>query len=147
MWASLVTNNFTNDLEWEMTWRREQVEADFDLLALNTKRGWRDAPGRPGHKWEARDLAVWMLVDMAGLSSLEKFYRLLGEYIADEAAREVLDINGFQTSPVRDFKNRFFETPRRQQRLNYIFRSSFGKTIEQFEAMFKESLIQGSPEN
>ena len=138
VWASLVSNDFTDDLlEREEIWRLQQVSIDFDLLTLNTRQGWRDAPaGKNG----VRYLAVWRLVDTAGLSSLEKFYRRLGEYVADEAARELLEINTQQTFPVRDFKNRFFETPRRQQRLNEIFRSSFGQTMEQFAASFSEYL-------
>ena len=133
VWASLVSNDFTNDLEWEKTWRRQQVPAGFDILSINTRQGWQDAQGR---KWEARDLAVWMLLDMAGLSGLEKFYRRLGEYIADEAARELLYISGLQTAPVRDFINHFFESPQRYQRLNEIFNDSFGQTMEQFADSF-----------
>ena len=137
VWGSLVTNDFTNDIEYEKAWRRQQVPAGFDLMALNTRRGWQDAPGR---KWEARDLAVWMLVEMAGLSGLERFYRLLGEYIADEAAREVLVINRHQNSEVRDFINHFFEIPRRQRRLDGIFSDAFGQTMERFATSFREYL-------
>ena len=139
VWASLVLDNFTYDLEWEKAWRRQRVPKDFDLLALNTKQGFQDAPDG---KYEARDLAVWMLVEMAGLSSLEEFYRRLGEYIADEAARRVLDIKSQQTAPVTSFKIQFFQTPRRQQRLDEIFRSSFGQTMEEFADSFSEYLSQ-----
>ena len=140
VWASLVSNNFTDDLlEQEKTWRLQQAPADFDLLTLNTRQGWQAAPAG---KSVVRYLAVWMLVDIAGLSSFEKFYRRLGEYVADEAAREVLDINGEQTALVRDFKNRFFETPQRQQKLDEIFQASFGQTMEQFATSFNEYLNQ-----
>ena len=139
VWARSVLDDFTNDPETEKASRRQRVPIDFDLLALNTRQGWQDAPAG---KYDARDLAVWMLVDVAGLSGLEEFYRRLGEYIADEAAREMLNINTQQTTPVRDFKIQFFETPRRQQTLNEIFRSSFGQTMEQFAASFSEYLSQ-----
>ena len=137
VWSSLVLNNFTNDLEWEKAWRREQVPVGFDLLALNTRQGWRDAPER---KYEARDLAVWLLVDMAGLSGLEDFYRRLGEYIAVEAAKNGLDPT-HQSPQVRKFRSEFF--PERYQKLNEIFGSAFGRTLDEFGAGFSEYLRTG----
>jgi len=138
MWASLVRNDFNNDLEWEKAWRREQIPADFNLLALNTRKGWREAPDG---KYEARNLANWMLLERAGLSSFLDFYQRLGKYIASEASRNVLNSTG-QYWQVMRFRNEFFDSPERLQKLDEIFRSSFGLTLEEFADQYSEYIRQ-----
>ncbi len=140
VWALLVRNDFTVDLEWLKSVYRERMPADFDLLALNSLDGYRDAPRS---KYTAISLAGVMLLEMAGLNSLEEFYWRLGRYINDEAARELLDLTATRTPELIEFRDEFFVPPHRYDKLNEIFNYSFGQTMEQFADSFSEYLSQG----
>ena len=138
-WALLVRNDFTVDLEWLKSVYRARMPADFDLLALNSSDGFRDAPRS---KYTAISLAAVMLLEMAGLNGLEEFYRRLGRYINDEAARELLDLTASRSPQLIEFRDQFFEPPQRYQKLDEIFNDSFGQTMEQFADSFSAYLSQ-----
>ena len=140
VWVLLVTNDFVIDSEQEKAWRRERVPADFNLLDLNTRRGWREASDK--HKHEARDLAAYMLAETAGLTSFVDFYGQLGDYYASEAAKVGLDSTdsyGFNHR-LREFGITFFDSPERLEKLDEIFQAAFGRTMEEFAKEFRDSL-------
>ena len=139
VWSLLVEGDFTNNLERMKSRYRERLPADFDLLALNSRERFRYAPSGKG---AAIDLAAVMLLEMAGLNSLEEFYRRLGRYINDEAARELLDLTASRSLQLIEFRDQFFDPPHRYQRLDEIFNDSFGQTMEQFADSFSAYLSQ-----
>ena len=138
VWTSLVSDDFASNLKQEKAWRRRslqgQLPADFNLLDLNTRQGSREVGND-----HARDLAVWMLVETAGLPSFVTFYRLLGAYFASEAAEVGLESTS-QSHPMKEFRNTFFDFPERYQKLDEIFESAFGRTMEAFAEEFRDSL-------
>ena len=143
VWALMVRNDFTVDLEWLKSRYRARIPADFDLLSLNSSDGYRAAPRS---KYAARDLASVMLFEKAGFYGLMKFYQLLGRYINDEAARELLDLTASRTPELIKFRDLFFEPDHRYQKLDEIFNESFGQTMEEFAASFSEYLSQEEEE-
>ncbi len=134
VWVSLVLNDFAS-LDQEMAWRRGRVPRDVNLLDLNTWQGFREAPARS----DIMMLATYLLMETAGLPSFLDFYRHLGEYFASEAGKIGLESTS-QSPQMMEFRNKFFDYPERYQKMDEIFQSSFGRTMEEFAAEFREYL-------
>ena len=136
-WSLFVKNDFVVNIEQEMAWRRKLIPTDFNLLDMNTRLGWRESPeGR----FEARDLAVYMLIKKAGWHSLVDFYQQLGEYYADEAAKVGLRTAYDPSSEAHQFRDNFFDPPERLKRLDEIFQSAFGLGMEELAEELRNSL-------
>ena len=143
VWALMVRNDFTVDLEWLKSRYRARIPADFDLLSINSSEGYRNATGS---KHTVLSLAGVMLFERSGLKGMEEFYRRLGWYLNDEAARELLDLTASRTPELVEFRDLFFEPDHRYQKLDEIFNESFGQTMEEFAASFTEYLSQEEEE-
>ena len=143
VWAKFVVNGVDFDLEREIAWRREylgdRLPADFNLLHLNSRKGFREASDE---KYVARDLAAFMLMNTSGWQSFLDFYGSLGDYYATEAAEVGLDsTRGFGDNPeLSQFSREFFDTPERLARLDEVFQNAFGRTMEEFAKEFRDSL-------
>ena len=141
--AKSVTAGVDFDLEREMAWLREHLRnrlpTDFNLLDLNTRKGWREASN---YNYTAGKLAAFMLLDTAGLQSFLDFYGNLGDYYAAEAAKVGLDSTlSFGHNPeLPQFSREFFDPPERLQKLDEIFQDAFGRTMEEFAKEFSEFL-------
>ena len=142
VWALLVLNNFANspdqEIAWLRGWLRGKVPIDFNLLDLNTRRGWREVSDE--YKYEVVELANWMLMKTAGLSSFLDFYRKLGKYFASEADKIGLANASHWGQPMTEFRDGFFDSLERYQKLDEIFRSAFGRTMVEFAEEFRVSL-------
>ncbi len=118
-----------------MASRRRHVPTDVNLLDLNTRKGFREAPA----VHDIMMLATYLLVETAGLPSLVDFYSQLGAYFASEAAKIGLESTS-QANQMVPFRNEFFDFPERYQKLDEIFQSAFGRTMEAFADEFRDSL-------
>ena len=142
-WARFVTAGVDFDLEQEMFWVREyirnQAPKDFNLLDLNTRKGWREASN---YNFRTGELAAYMLMDTAGWQSFLDFYGNLGDYYAAEAIEGGLDSTlSFGHNPeLAQFSREFFDAPERLERLDEIFQAAFGRDMEEFAKEFRELL-------
>ena len=137
VWSWLIVHDSVS-LDQQAARMRQVVPADVNLVDLNTWDGWLEAPA----KYETMFVATYMLVETTGWTGLLDFYKQLGEYFASEAAKAGLDIAGSPNAlgPGMMFRNEFFASPERYQKLDEIFQSAFGRTMEEFAVEFRASL-------
>ena len=139
IWSMSKAGGIEEDIAWRRGKLRTSLPAGFNLMDLNTRRGWRKAGDE--YKYDAREVASYMLRTAAGFESFVDFYGNLGSYYADEAARAGINstVNVNQTMK---FSREFFDLPRRVRKLNEIFDNAFGWTMEQFAEEFRRHIQQ-----
>ncbi len=146
IWARVM---LSANVEEQMNRRRENLRnrmpADFNLLDLNTRRGWTEASY--DYKYHARQLAIYMLMETSGLQGFLDFYGKLGDYYAGEAAQADLDstgdFGGYGSGSkyrLAQFSREFFDLPERLEKLDEIFQSAFGRTMDEFAEEFRNSI-------
>ena len=137
VWSWLIVHDSVS-LDQRAAWMRQVVPANVNLVDLNTWDDWLEAPAR----YETMFVATYMLVETTGWTGLLDFYKQLGEYFASEAAKAGFDIAGSPNAlgPEMMFRNEFFASPERYQKLDEIFQSAFGRTMEEFTVEFRASL-------
>ena len=137
VWSWLIVHDSVS-LDQRAAWMRQVVPANVNLVDLNTWDDWLEAPAR----YETMFVATYMLVETTGWTGLLDFYKQLGEYFASEGAKAGFDIAGSPNAlgPEMMFRNEFFASPERYQKLDEIFQSAFGRTMEEFAVEFRASL-------